>query len=266
VTRHTYTAARLRARDLHENDVILIFPDDDSLGAPQWRNVMDVWHDGDEPVAVAKYTYSDGLRDDEKIAFIRAHLTGLGSFVLVRYLVEKPDVAECETTLIALRSCDLVTVQQPEKPTALDQINWNDTQGLHAWVSGLPPRARNALDEILTALDTAENEEQILIAATAALTAHHPDRSAIGVVFTALDHEGRYFVGDSGTILFSDGTTTKMDFGIRMCELLTMEYGQTTDSFVVAVNLRDKRIDANDYGDEFDIHELLNPATDHAAE
>lgn len=267
--RHTYTDAQVRARDLREDDVILVMPGEGEYELPMWRDVMDVWHDADIAEAEDKYSNSDGWRDDAKIEYIREHLSGgLSSYVLVRYHVETLDVAEGETDLVAFRTCDLVTVQQPENPTVLDEIDWTDAEAVHARVAGLPRHGRLVLHDALTSMKEAEAEAEILALTRAftdqedilALSRSRIDqavgRRAVAVQFKATPGEGGYIKG-LGTVLFEDGVTAPLHFGQRLAELLARHYGHVTPAFGVLVDLRTNHVDAAEYGD-IDLHALTD--------
>jgi len=115
MTRPTFTAAEVRARDLRDHDVILVASGDDNMF--MWREVMDVWRDEDLSIAEDHYRGSHGWSDEEKIEFLRSYLSGgLASYVVVRYHVETPHTAQTESDLAFFRACDLVTVQQPQNP------------------------------------------------------------------------------------------------------------------------------------------------------
>lgn len=107
--RRCYTRGQVRAGDLVTGDVLLV----PSAG---WRELLDVWTDGEKAEAAA-YAETAGRAAP---AFIKQHLTGLSLYVVVHYLIEKPDAIEVTSKLEAFRRCDLVTVQVPD-PT-LDRL------------------------------------------------------------------------------------------------------------------------------------------------
>lgn len=109
-TRVMFETGQVRARNLRCDDVIQL--------KGLWRELLDVWTD--ETRHETEDLFGPTLTDTEEGRFIHRYLTGLHLFVVVRYIVERPDTAELRTSLAAFRSSDLITVQVPILRTVAD--------------------------------------------------------------------------------------------------------------------------------------------------
>lgn len=97
-----YTEGRIRAADLVDGDGLMV--------NGRWREVLDVWKDGDFDAATAMY--SDPTCAEREL--IADHLGSFSQYVVVRLLEESTeDLGDMKTFATAFRMVDLVTVQVP---------------------------------------------------------------------------------------------------------------------------------------------------------
>lgn len=105
--RTTYQTAQVRPTSLVGNrDIALIDGD--------WREVFDVYTYANMAELLEMY-----LDDEEVSAWVKQHIGDDTHqlYVIVRYLVERPGVAELTTEVKRYRRCELITVQVAEPDT-----------------------------------------------------------------------------------------------------------------------------------------------------
>ncbi|MGW1989601.1 hypothetical protein [Embleya sp. NPDC001921] len=123
--RTTWTTTQVRAVDLYNDDTVLI----DGV----WREVLDVWKNGDKP----EHTFGE---DSPTTAEIRARLDWTSvCWIAIRYVDEKRSTP-CTIAhgIHVVRTRSLMTVQVPEPAKVLDgPLSVADPRALHTTLTAV---------------------------------------------------------------------------------------------------------------------------------